>query len=430
MDWLIGEWLIAAHDLGVHVEYGRTSFCDYAAHIFGWNWRQALQRLDTARRLRKLPRLTEKLRDGSLAWSAVREVARVANEKTEAVWLERIEGKTVRQIESLVAGHEENAHPDDEKKANQKVHRVMLAFSQEEYERWCRWVAEEKKHCDEFASEEGLVLSKLEEKAAERTGDGSRSRCQLSYMRTLDTGKTYISTMNGFEAVSPVAAEMLECDSLVIGLPGEGAAGGKASQTIRPSVRRMCIARAGGRCEVPSCRRMHFLDLHHLKLRKDGGTDDPENLVVLCGYHHRAFHEGWLLIDGTRSTGLIYRHVTGKLHGTYDAPSQLRHANGVLQFLLNDGLPEHEARQVLALVWPHVRAGTLTIRALEAAIDETFPIETTLVRYGLPPDENGNTTATFVAPAHVGSDSDAFRKFLTEAGVKPPTGMTSSRPAT
>ena len=55
MDWAIGEWLIAADELKVHIHFGCANFCEYVGRIFGWNWRQALQRLDTAKQLRELP---------------------------------------------------------------------------------------------------------------------------------------------------------------------------------------------------------------------------------------------------------------------------------------------------------------------------------------------------------------------------------------
>ena len=406
MDWLIGEWLIAADELKVHVRFGAASFCEYAGRIFGWNWRQAFQRLDTAKRLRQLPQTADRLREGKIAWSAARELARVATVETEATWLERSEGKTIREIEGMVAGTPEGGLPDDEKNPDEKLHRVVLTFTKEEYERYRRAIAAGRADCDEFIEDSALVLHSLEEKSGERTGDGSRSRSQLLFMRTLDTGKTYIATEGGFDPVSAAAAEQLDCDSVQIAPPSEGVAGGRASQVIRPSVRRFCMARAGGRCEVPGCRALHFLDLHHLLLRMFGGTDDPENLVVLCFYHHRAFHEGWLIIEGSWALGLIFRHVTGKLYGSKDSPSALRHANGVLRYLLEEGYADHDAREILTAVWPLMEAGTLTASIIDGVASDTLygDADVRLQRYAMPPDENGNTSISLTA--HVGSDGD------------------------
>lgn len=47
----------------------------------------------------------------------------------------------------------------------------------------------------------------------------------------------------------------------------------------------------GGRCAVGGrCRGR--LQLHHIKYRSRGGSDRPENLVLLCAAHHADEHAG------------------------------------------------------------------------------------------------------------------------------------------
>jgi hypothetical protein len=50
---------------------------------------------------------------------------------------------------------------------------------------------------------------------------------------------------------------------------------------------------------VPGCGASKWLEVHHIVPREAGGTHDPSNLVVLCGAHHRAHHDGHLRIIGT-----------------------------------------------------------------------------------------------------------------------------------
>lgn len=38
-------------------------------------------------------------------------------------------------------------------------------------------------------------------------------------------------------------------------------------------------------------------DIHHIIERKDGGTNDISNLILLCPNHHRLWHEGKLKIE-------------------------------------------------------------------------------------------------------------------------------------
>lgn len=65
-------------------------------------------------------------------------------------------------------------------------------------------------------------------------------------------------------------------------------------------------SRAGRKCEAQGFHRWHcsgYLTLHHLLRRSQGGSNAPENLIVVCTVHHRLIHsnpkeamqEGFLL---------------------------------------------------------------------------------------------------------------------------------------
>jgi hypothetical protein len=56
-------------------------------------------------------------------------------------------------------------------------------------------------------------------------------------------------------------------------------------------------------------------------LRSEGGSNNPDNLVVLCGAHHRALHRGRLRIAGKVSTGLRIDHADGTAYGNLASPS-------------------------------------------------------------------------------------------------------------
>ena len=45
-------------------------------------------------------------------------------------------------------------------------------------------------------------------------------------------------------------------------------------------------------CTVPGCGRVRFLHAHHVTYWTHGGGTDLDNLVLLCGEHHRALHDG------------------------------------------------------------------------------------------------------------------------------------------
>lgn len=45
-------------------------------------------------------------------------------------------------------------------------------------------------------------------------------------------------------------------------------------------------------CRFPGCERRRYLHAHHIRHWADGGRTDLDNLVLLCGQHHRLLHEG------------------------------------------------------------------------------------------------------------------------------------------
>jgi hypothetical protein len=69
--------------------------------------------------------------------------------------------------------------------------------------------------------------------------------------------------------------------------------------------------RDGWRCRVPGCSAHGPLHLHHIVFRAHGGGDEPENLVTLCAFHHKALHDGWIRCVGRAPDGLYWELGTG-----------------------------------------------------------------------------------------------------------------------
>jgi hypothetical protein len=118
----------------------------------------------------------------------------------------------------------------------------------------------------------------------------------------------------------------------------------RATQDTPPAIRRQVFWRDRGRCVVPGCRNATFVDLHHLDLRSEGGSNEPDNLVVLCGAHHSALHRGRLRIDGRVSTGLRVRHADGTAYGFMPSPVLAEASARAFAALRNLGFSEKIAR--------------------------------------------------------------------------------------
>ncbi len=55
------------------------------------------------------------------------------------------------------------------------------------------------------------------------------------------------------------------------------------------------------RCENPYCNYTQFLDVHHILSEVEGGTNRPDNLIVLCSRCHTAALNGEISVKELRS---------------------------------------------------------------------------------------------------------------------------------
>jgi hypothetical protein len=111
LDGLEGPALLRALRAGVHRHLGLGSFGEYVERLFGYRRQTLDDKLRTAEALEALPELTRALREGTVSWSAVRELARVATPETEREWLDAAKGRTVHEVERLVSGRKRGARP-------------------------------------------------------------------------------------------------------------------------------------------------------------------------------------------------------------------------------------------------------------------------------------------------------------------------------
>ena len=97
-------------------------------------------------------------------------------------------------------------------------------------------------------------------------------------------------------SIGRAALSRVECDAQWIDPETQ-----RAKSEIPSKTRRAVFQRDSNRCRVPGCRSSRHLDVHHIVKRSEGGTHEPENLILLCSGHHRAHHDGQLAISGTAS---------------------------------------------------------------------------------------------------------------------------------
>ena len=142
----------------------------------------------------------------------------------------------------------------------------------------------------------------------------------------------------------------------------------RAAQDTPPAIRREVFWRDRGRCVVPGCRNATYVDVHHLDLRSEGGSNDPDNLVVLCGAHHGALHRGRLRIDGKVSTGPQLRHADGTAYGCMPSPLLVDASARAFAGLRNLGFSERIARASLEQALSRTPADATAETLLRSAV--------------------------------------------------------------
>jgi hypothetical protein len=294
------RWLREAEALQIWRPLGMVSALDYLERVLGYPPRPAQERLRVARALGALPELTRALTAGTLPYSAVRELTRVATAATEASWIAAATGKNLRQIENLVSGHRPGDEPADPADPDVRTHVVRFELSAATFAqlRQARGVLDEEHGT--HLSDDQLVAALCDAvlDGASITEPTGRAKFQIAMTVCERCRQGWQDGAGAKVAIEAAAVERALCDAQHIGsLDGE--APERAYQDIPPSVVRFVWRRDGGRCRIPGCRSARGLEIHHIVHRADGGGHDPSNLPLACSSCHLAHHRGALAIAGT-----------------------------------------------------------------------------------------------------------------------------------
>ena len=401
LDWDEGRALVSGLRSGVHVHLGFGSFVEYVERLFGYKPRWTEERLRVAEALDNLPELEQALRDGAIHWSTARELTRVAIADTEREWLDVARGRSLRQIEDLVAGHALGDRPRDSRDPSIRRHVLRFEVEAETFATF-REAMGKIRHDAGTRLDDDEALLLVARHILGGPSDAGRANYQVALTVCENCGRGWQQGAGDAIEVNSEIVAMATCDAQTIGrLPnvthvGEGAAAhmgeksaathvgekspathdavGRAHQRTRPAARRAVVRRDGGRCVVPGCKNTLFLDVHHIVLRSEGGDDDPDRMVLLCGAHHRAQHRGQLIIEGSMSTGLSFRHADGARYGAAARPRISAVYEDAFRGLRSLGFRESEVRAALERLRTDASMTTATLdQVLRAALSALTP---------------------------------------------------------
>ena len=128
--------------------------------------------------------------------------------------------------------------------------------------------------------------------------DADADRAMVVVHASLDAleGRRNAATEQG-AVLPPEALQRLACDARVQ-VVAENAAGdavglGRTRREPSAAMLRQLRHRDRG-CRFPGCGSTAFANAHHIVWWSRGGPTDLDNLVLICGFHHRLVHEhGW-----------------------------------------------------------------------------------------------------------------------------------------
>ncbi|MBU1947273.1 MAG: HNH endonuclease [Candidatus Eisenbacteria bacterium] len=149
------------------------------------------------------------------------------------------------------------------------------------------------------AISDGVSMKGDEQRNETRNNQDDRAPAESKKSRRRDSATPYkiviykcdtcqqaiLQTNRGMKKLNPSVAEAAACDAII------EQQGQRNRSTISPTVRRTVLNRDKHKCQAPGCRNTRFLEVHHRKPRKDGGSNNPGNLVTLCSSCHQLWHE-------------------------------------------------------------------------------------------------------------------------------------------
>ena len=144
-----------------------------------------------------------------------------------------------------------------------------------------------------------------------------RSRFRVNLFINTDRDERALADAAGWN-VPDAIRRYLTCNGTVTpvfledGLP---VSVGRAQYVVPARTRTVIEYRDHGVCRVPGCDATLGLEVHHLIHWEHGGRTDTDNLVLVCGKHHRMHHRGRLDItgDADHPDGLEFRNQHGRL---------------------------------------------------------------------------------------------------------------------
>jgi hypothetical protein len=282
----------------LYEDLGYPTINQYALRGLGFSKTRTGDFIRLAQKLENLPAVKQAMTEGELGYTKAREIVGVATPETQDVWLKAAKGprkeltrevKRVKQAAKVDSNQGELVPgPALVVEPKELPVRFQMDLTPEQEARRAALVERLHKlggvpnNRAELMLEALAALVESKEKAPRGAFPGGPP-VQIQVHES--EGRMTVQTATGERELGVAETGRMRCDANVC------VEGGRNRATIPPRVRREVLARDHHRCRAPGCARSRFLEVHHIFPRSQGGSNQPENLMTLCGSCHRHWHE-------------------------------------------------------------------------------------------------------------------------------------------
>jgi hypothetical protein len=153
------------------------------------------------------------------------------------------------------------------------------------------------------------ALVALASQAISDDPDSARARVNLHVDLAALVGRDGSGVIESGGVVHPELASLLSCDSIVQAIVhgdgGHTVGIGRASRTVPEWLYRQLRERDGS-CTFPGCHHRRYVKAHHIRFWEWGGPTDLDNLVLVCGFHHKLIHLHNWRVELGKQAGVVH----------------------------------------------------------------------------------------------------------------------------
>lgn len=228
----------------LYLGWGYSNLFEYLVRGLGYSESLAYQRKAALKICATLPEIKEKLDQGVLSLTTLARANKILHTKTlteKRELLLELENKSTREVDKILSRIQPKVvHAPTKRYVNEHTIRITLNLNEESFQRLERLKALKSHQVADYQELIELLVNRELEKYNHTSKTPSRS-------------------------VKP--------------------------RQIKTSLKNHLLQKAKYQCQYPGCMQTHYLQIDHIKSVRQGGTNQPKNLQVLCQAHNKFKYE-------------------------------------------------------------------------------------------------------------------------------------------